>query len=250
LPVEIAILALVVAVWQFARVPFEVSLPEAIRNSDRIIDVERALHVAIEPDVIRWLYSRPGLLADANWFYSHMDETIVFGVLAALRLVDPLRFPAVRTAFALAHVPAIVVVALLPSTPPRWTPGIPHAAAPAVDIAGDLRNSTAAAVSLHVGIPVLLAVAAIWMRPRAPLAYATLLLPAVVFAVVVGTANHFVVDAVIGCACAGLGILGARLIHGDPPRGRREAAPLTIAVAGVICAAGALLVNDLVLALS
>ncbi len=129
-PVEILLLGLVVLVWQLARVPFEASLDDAVAASRDPMDVERALGIAVEPDVIRWMYARPDLLARANWFYSHMDETLAFGVLVALRMVDPVRYPTVRTAFALAHVPALAVVALYPSAPPRWVPGLPYGRLP------------------------------------------------------------------------------------------------------------------------
>lgn len=104
-------------------------------------------------------------------------------------------------------------------------------------------------MSLHVGIPVLLAAASIWVRPRAPLAWATLLYPALVLAVVVGTANHFVLDAAIGAACAALGIAAARLVHGDVPRGRASASPAMIAAVATLAAGAAFAVNEVVLRL-
>jgi PAP2 superfamily len=248
-PVEILLLGAVVLVWQLARIPFESSLADAVAASRDWLAAEKDLGIAIEPDVIRWTYARPDLLARLNWFYSHMDETLAFGILIALRMVDPVRYPPVRTAFALAHVPALVVVALYPAAPPRWVPDIPHGQLPAADFTGDWRNSTAAAVSLHVGIPALLSVAAIWMRPRAPLAWASLLYPLTVFAVVVGTANHFVLDAVVGIACAAIGVVCARLIHGEVPRGTPDAPPATIAAVAVLVAAAAYAVNEIVLRL-
>ncbi len=237
------ILAAVVAVWQFARVPFESSVAAAIANSDRLIDAERALRVFVEPDAIRAFAAHPALLDTANWFYSHMDETLVFGAYAALRLIEPVRFAAMRTAFAIAHLPAIVVVAAFPAAPPRWVPRMPFGAPPSFDIGGDLRNSTAAAVSLHVGIPILVAASAIWARPRAPLAWATALYPALVATVVVGTGNHFLADIAVGGACAAVGIGGARLVHGRVPRGRRTAGPLAVAGAAALAAGIAYAIN-------
>lgn len=248
-PLELLLLGLVVLVWQLARVPFEAPLADAVAASRDLMDLERTLGIAVEPDVVRWLYARPDLLARANWFYSHMDETLAFGVLVALRMVDPVRYPSVRTAFTLAHVPALAVVALYPSAPPRWVPGLPYGRLPEFDFAGDLRNSTAAAVSLHVGIPALLSAAAIWMRPRSWLALASLLYPLVVFAVVLGTANHLVLDGVLGIGCAAIGIAGARLIHGDPPRGRATAGAGRITAVAALVAAGAFAINDIVLRL-
>ena len=92
-PVEMAILALAVLVWQLARIPLEASLDDAVASTRDWISVERALGIFVEPDIVRWTYARPDLLAAANRFYSHMDETLAFGAFAALRLLDPLRYP-------------------------------------------------------------------------------------------------------------------------------------------------------------
>lgn len=247
LPVEMAILAMVVLVWQLARIPLEASLEDAVAATRDWISVERALGIYVEPDIVRWTYARPDLLSALNWFYSHMDETLAFGAFAALRLLDPRRYPTVRTAFVLTHVPALAVVAGFPAAPPRWVTGFPHGSPPTFDIAADVRNSTAAAVSLHVGIPALVAAAAIWIRPRSPLAWVTLLYPCVVLVVVVGTANHFFLDAVVGIACAAVGVAGALLIHGRVPRGRSEAGPATIALMGIAWGAIAFAVNVVVM---
>src|SRR5262249_33481702 len=61
-----------------------------------------------------------------------------------------------------------------------------------------LRNQTAAAVSMHFGIPLLMAVAALWIRPRAPLSWLMVVYPAAVFFVILGTGNHYVLDALVG----------------------------------------------------
>jgi hypothetical protein len=243
LPAEMLLLAAVVGVWQLVRVPFESSLAEAVAGSDRLVDAERAIGVLVEPDAIRAFAARPALLDAANWFYSHMDETLVFGAYAALRLIEPVRFAAMRTAFAVAHLPAVAVVAAFPAAPPRWVPGMPFAAPPAAGIGGDLRNSTAAAVSLHVGIPILIAASAVWARPRSPLAWATVLYPALVAAVVVGTGNHLLADIAVGGACAAIGIAGARLVHGRVPRGRRTAGAPAVAGAAALAAGIAYAVN-------
>jgi hypothetical protein len=153
-----------------------------------------------------------------------------------LRLLDPRRFPTVRTAFVLAHVPALLVIAAYPMAPPKWLPELPHGSPPPADLGADLINSTAAVVSLHVGVPVLLASAAIWMRPRCPLAWASLLYPVLVLWLVLATGNHFVLDAVVGAACMAIGWAGARLIHGAVPRSRSEAGPRAIVAAAVLCA--------------
>jgi PAP2 superfamily protein len=240
---ELAIAAAAVLAWQLARIPFEAPLDRALDAARDWLSFERATGIDIERPIAAAVHEHRALLDATNWFYSNMDEVLAFGVLAALRLVDPWRFPLVRTAFVLAHVPALIVVAAYPMAPPRWVPELPYTSTPPAGFEGGFRNSTAAAVSLHVGIPVLLAVSAIWMRPRAPLAWASLLYPALVFVVVVGTENHFVLDAVVGVGCAAVGLAVARLVHGRVPRGRPEAPAGRIVVVAVAAALVAFLIN-------
>lgn len=230
---EMTILVGTVLLWQLWRVPYEVSAEDAIEAARDWIALERFLAIDSEGTFVRWVHARPDLVDTADWFYANMDAPIAFGLFAALRLVDPLCFPTLRTAFVLSHLPAIVVVALYPMAPPRWVPEFPHSSSPPVDFASDMINSTAAAVSLHVGVPVLLAAAAIWMRPRAPLAWALMLYPAFVLAVVVGTGNHFWLDAIVGVACVTLGAAAALVIHGKATRSPSEARPLGIFLAGL-----------------
>jgi hypothetical protein len=85
------------------------------------------------------------------------------------------------------------------------------------------------------------------MRPRSPLAWATLIYPCIVVAVVVGTANHFFLDAVVGIGCVAIGVAGALLVHGRVPRGRPAAGPLGIALAGVGWGAVAFALNVVVM---
>ena len=43
--------------------------------------------------------------------------------------------------------------------------------------------------------------------------------------IVVGTANHYTLDAIIGGLCIVFGFATARLLHGPLPAARREATP-------------------------
>lgn len=243
LPVELAVLVATVLVWQVLRLPFEVGPARAAAATRDLIDLERALGLFREDRIAAFVQGREHLLVLARWWYGNMDEGPVLGILAAMWFIDPRRYPTVRTAFVLAHVPAVLVVALYPSAPPRWLEGYPYAVAPPAGLEGGLRNSTAAAVSLHVGIPVLLALAAVWMRPRAPLAWGLWIFPAVVLFVVVGTGHHLFADAAIGTACALAGWWAARRFHGRVPPAARVACPVRIAVTACGIAAAVLLIS-------
>jgi hypothetical protein len=247
---EMAILVVAVLVWQFLRIPLETSEDRAIAAARRWLDLERALGIQVEEGFTSWLAARPDLREAALFFYSRMDATIAFAALAVLRLLDPRRFPTVRTAFVLAHLPALLVIAAYPMAPPKWLPELPHGSPPPADLGADLINSTAATVSLHVGVPVLLAAAAIWMRPRSPLAWASALYPVVVLWLVLATGNHFVLDALVGGACIAIGWAGARVIHGRVPRSRPEVGPGAMAAAAAACALIVPAVNAVLLRLA
>ena len=129
--------------------------------------------------------------------------------MAVARMLDAVRYPKLRTTFVLMHVPALAVLALYPLAPPHWVASMPFADGPPVHPSA-LRNETAAAVSLHFGGPVLIAAGALWLRPRAPLAWLTLLYPPLVFVVILGTGNHYVLDTLVGTACVAAGFVAAQ----------------------------------------
>ena len=179
-------LAAVIAVWQLLRIPFEGSTRLSLAHARDWIDLERALHIDVEPSFLRFVHGRDWLLHAAQAFYRNLNEPVMLGFMAIARLLDPVRYPKLRTAYVLLHVPALAVLALYPLAPPHWVAGIPYADGPPLHPSA-LRNETAAAVSLHFGAPLLLAGGALWLRPRAPLAWLTLLYPPAVFLVILGT---------------------------------------------------------------
>ena len=152
LPVEMLILAAVIGVWQLARIPFEGSTSVSLAHARDWISLERSLHIDIEPSVLRFVHGRDWLLDGAQRFYRNMNEPAMIAFMAVARLLDPVRYPKLRSAFALLHVPALAVLALYPLAPPHWVHGIPFADGPPVH-PNALRNETAAAVSLHFGDP-------------------------------------------------------------------------------------------------
>jgi hypothetical protein len=72
----------------------------------------------------------------------------------------------------------------------------------------------------------LIAAGSLWLWPRSWLARATVVYPAFVFVVVLGTANHYVVDCVIGALTFCFGAAAAALIAGGLPRPVVEPAPV------------------------
>jgi hypothetical protein len=85
--------------------------------------------------------------------------------------------------------------------------------------------------------------AALWLRPRAVLAWLTLLYPPLVFVVILGTGNHYVLDALVGTACVGAGFAAAYAIHGPAPRRTAGASWVRVALVGTSFGLVAFLIN-------
>ena len=199
---ELVFVALVLLAWHAIRIPIEGDVATSLAHADDVLGLERALSLDVEHAVI-------GRLDDASvtpalaWLYTNIHLPVLFAFVAAARLLAPARYPVVRTTFALAFLPAALIIWLYPLAPPHWLPefgfGVPPTDAELTNTTGALfHNTTAAAASQHFGFSVLVAATAIWLFPRSRLAYATLVYPVVVFLVIVGTGNHYVVDCIIG----------------------------------------------------
>ena len=202
-------MGVVVVVWQAARIPFEGSVGVSIDHARDWLALERAVHLDVEASFIR-LFHRAGLSGVASWVYFNIHLPVLFLFMASARRFAPERYPYLRATFVLAHVPALVAIGLYPLAPPRWLPELPFATAP--DLKGTLLNATAAVVSMHVGYPIFIAAATIWLAPRSRLAWLSVAYPLLVIALVLGTGNHYVLDAVTGALAIGVGAAAARVL--------------------------------------
>jgi PAP2 superfamily len=228
---------LVVAVlmgWQAIRIPLEGTTGPALENARALLDVERALHLDIEGGFVD--AARGGTARELAVFaYEHIHLPMLLGFLAAARLLAPARYPLVRLTLFLSYVPAAILIGLIPVAPPRWlpelgSPGPPTDAELTGTTAELLQNSTAAIASQHFGYAFLIAAGALWLWPRSPFARALALYPALVFVVVLATANHYVLDCVIGALTIGFGATVAAVSARGVPRPHLSPAPAATAV--------------------
>jgi hypothetical protein len=201
----------------------------ALAHARSWFSFEHDLHIVIEPSLIR-LVHRIDAAELVDWAYNNLHLTVLFGFVVGVRLLAPSCYPRVRTAYVLMHVPALIAIWAYPTAPPKWLPEIPfHEAVPTdgeLIAGGELfLNKTAALVSLHFGYPLFIAATLIRLAPRSAWAWLSLLYPAFVLFLVVGSGNHFVLDLVTGAACVAFAMLAARLLHGRPSREPRAAPP-------------------------
>jgi hypothetical protein len=238
---EMMVLLAVLVAWQFARIPLEGSMAVSLAHADTWLSIERALHIDAEASVLRVAHHSE-LLGALHWAYENLHLAVLFGFMALSRMYAPDRYPRLRTTFVLAHLPALLVIGLYPLAPPMWVSALPFGAPAPADWNGAWTNSTAAAVSLHVGYPLFIAVGTVWLTHRR-LAWAAFAYPALVLAIVVGTGNHYILDGIVGGLAVGLGFAGSYLVHRGieirAPVDRPQLAHALLTASGYALTAGA-----------
>ena len=233
LETELVLVALVLVAWHAIRIPIEGDVATSVAHAGDVLGLERTLSLDMET----WLIaSTESIASTLDWLYTNIHLPVLFGFVAAVRLLAPDRYPLLRTTFMLSFVPAALVIWLYPLAPPHWLPefgfGVPPTNAELTNTTGALfHNTTAAAASQHFGFALFVAAASIWLFPRSPYAWATIAYPAVVFVVIVGTGNHYVLDCVVGMLTFVLAAaVASRLV---PARGRRRPVAQTGGIASI-----------------
>ena len=131
--------------------------------------------------------------------------------------------PEIRTTFVVSFVPAAIVIGLFPLAPPHWLPGA-RARRAAVGCRADgttgalFHNTTAAAASQHFGFAAFVAATSIWLFPRSRLAWPTSRTRSLVFVVIVGTGNHYVLDCIVGALTFVFAAAVAAVVQGHAAR--------------------------------
>ena len=228
---ELAIVGLTLLAWHAIRIPLEGNVATSLAHADDVLRLEHVLSLDVEAWVIG-LASTSSMMATLTWLYANIHLPVLFGFVAAARLLAPDRYPRIRTTFVVSFVPAAFVIGLFPLAPPHWLPalglGVPPSDAELTSTTGALfHNTTAAAASQHFGFAAFVAATAIWLFPRSRLAWLTLAYPVLVFVVIVGTGNHYVLDCVVGALTFVFAAAVAAVVHGHAP------APARLQTSGV-----------------
>jgi hypothetical protein len=182
----------------------------AFANADRIVDFERSVGSFFEPGLQSRALDHQWIIDIANFLYLNSHFTITITFLAWLYLFHNRNFYFVRNMFMVAMALALAGYFLYPTAPPRLLPGgmftdtIASITGTAQDTktASLLLNKYAAVPSMHIGFSSMIAGTAV-MLVRNPIGRVLwALYPAVVFGVIVVTANHYWLDAFAGLLVA------------------------------------------------
>ncbi|MFE4369551.1 phosphatase PAP2 family protein [Streptomyces sp. NPDC056835] len=196
---------------------------EAFRNADRVWDWERALHLPGEGAVQGVLLDSGTLVHLANTYYAtvHFPATVLF--LGWLYWRRPGHYLWARRVLSVLTGAALALHLLMPLAPPRllassdlvdtgqvYGPSV-YGESPGTDA---LANQFAAMPSLHVGWALMVAVGLI-AATRSRWRWLWLLHPLLTLLVVIGTANHYWLDALVAVAL----LTGAVAVIGAPRSG-------------------------------
>jgi hypothetical protein len=235
---EFALLAVVYELYTVTRRISTGGADEAIANARHVLRLEQLAGLAPERWLNRAISARAFLALPADYAYASLHYVVTLVVLVWLwRTHRPAYLPARRTLMA-ATLLGLVGFITLPLAPPRMMPGFIDTmaafgndgwwgtAASAPKGLGSFTNQFAAMPSLHVGWAIWCGVMVARYARRAWIRGLAVVYPAMVVLVVLGTANHYLLDAVAGLAAllAGFAITrsGVRLGLLKPPQLRME----------------------------
>lgn len=230
------IVALALLAWQAARIPLEGTVETSLAHARSVRELEAFVGLDVEGPFIRFGATPPydGIL---QWMYTGIHVPALFGFMAAAWVFAPERYTRLRTIYVVSFLPAMLAIGLYPLAPPHWISELGFGPAPEqAELAGSfqtlLHNSTAAVASQHFGFAIFIAAASLWLAPRSPIAWVVPAYPALVFVVIVGTGNHYVLDCVVGTLTFVCGALVAALLQGNREP-RASSAPATRTVVSV-----------------
>ncbi|HTW40874.1 MAG TPA: phosphatase PAP2 family protein [Solirubrobacteraceae bacterium] len=184
----------------------------AFAHARDLITIERALHVFVEPSIQAWASGSHFVMVASSWVYVNAQTTVTVAALLYLYLCHNRRFYFVRNMFMVAMAIALVGYAVFPTAPPRFMPewGFIDTVANVTKVhinshsasLNALTNLYAAVPSMHVAFSLMIG----WTLARLVrwrvLRVLWLLYPFLIAFVIVVTANHFIIDAVLGALTA------------------------------------------------
>jgi hypothetical protein len=212
---ELATIAAGYVAYEVLRALSPTRVAAATSNAFSVLRVERWAHIDIELHLNRMLTAHPDLGSVAILYYGILHFVITPVVLVYLWWRHPVDYPRLRSALVLMSVAALLVFWTWPVATPRFAlPGATDTlitrnllgAGNAHGVSG-LVDAYAAMPSLHVGWALWCA-GAVVVTTRSVWHHLAWLYPIATTLVVLGTANHYLLDAVAGAVLA-LGMLVA-----------------------------------------
>jgi hypothetical protein len=217
---QISLFAAAYFAYRLVRGLVEGDANAAFAHARDLISLESRLHVFVEPSVQAWASSSHLVMVCASWLYVNAQTSITLSALLYLYLRHNRSFYFVRNMFMIAMAIALVGYIVFPTAPPRFMPEwgfidsvsdftgvhVNHASGTMTA----LFNPYAAVPSMHVAFALMIGWPLAKLSRHRVVKAAWLLYPFLMTFVIVVTANHFIVDALLGALTAGASAYGAR----------------------------------------
>ncbi|BEP15332.1 phosphatase PAP2 family protein [Acidothermaceae bacterium B102] len=209
----------------------------AFHRAASVLRLETDLHLDAERPLNKLVASAHWLAYLSSYWYALMHFIVTIGVLIWLYVRHPLRYRPIRTVLYTTNILALGGFWFFALAPPRLLPGFVDTVDkyPTVwgswDTAGvaKLSNQLAAMPSLHIGWSTWCGLVIFTLARHRTTRILGVAYPLITLFVILGTANHFLLDAVGGLVVLGLSFGIERLLFGrgafDSPDQVRRAAP-------------------------
>ncbi len=216
---EVAILAILYEIYALSRGSLATKTAAACQNALDIVDLEKAMGIFVEPDIQEFFlsFSIGPDIANSLYTFFYYPPLIMFGIWSYWKHRPKYRI--MRTTFVISSALAFVVFALYPVAPPRFFDGnddvircfcymkdidfkfvdtLPLYWGANDNTAQHYYNPYAAMPSMHQGWTLMIGMGIIWMTKAWWSKLIGAIIPIAMFAGIISTGNHFILDSVGG----------------------------------------------------
>lgn len=227
---EIGLIAVGYYLYTLTRLAAPMHEATAQQRGWDLLNVEHYLGLNFERSFNHWVYGMRWLAFSMNVYYATLHFIVPIAVLIWVYVKFPDRYRAVRTVMCTMTLIALFGFYFYSLCPPRLLPdgnfvdtfkllnpwGQTAATSDGVAGLGKGTNEFAAMPSLHIGWSTWCALVIAHLATNKWIKVLGIAYPFATFAVILGTANHYVLDAVGGLVVLALGFLLQRIIQGRP----------------------------------
>ncbi|MFL6052016.1 MAG: phosphatase PAP2 family protein [Actinoallomurus sp.] len=219
---EILLIALCYSAYSLVRNLVPPNHTAALDRGHDILHFEHLLHINVELSINRLFTDVRWLGASANYYYASLHFVVTIGVLVWLYMRHPERYVFYRRLIFATTVLALIGFWLYPLAPPRMIPGFvdtvltfhtgglyESGASPIASVS----NQYAAMPSLHTGWSLWCAIAIADVTRPGRFRWLACSYPVATVIVILGTANHYLLDAIGGVGTLGAGYAATRTVQ-------------------------------------
>jgi len=192
----------------------------AFAHARDLISLERTMHFFVEPSIQTWASGSHMVMVGASWLYVNAQTSVTIAALLYLYLRHNRSFYFVRNMFLIAMGIALVGYTVFPTAPPRFMPewgffdsvydltGLNGSTSTHASVSA-LFNPYAAVPSMHVAFALMIGGTLARLCRRRVAKAMWIMYPFLMAFVIIVTANHFILDALLGALTAGVSAYGA-----------------------------------------